>query len=323
MKKITILVSVVAIGAGTAWAGEKKAEREAALVSAAGPRVAAPVRPVGQGRISGQRLGPAGMYRGQVTLNRRYYSPAVGSPNQAWRTRVQPEGGLAVNVPSNTPRSRPTSDAADDILATIPRQRRGNGGRQAANGAVTETNAGTPVADGAVSSGAGTTQNSPNANTPVANLNPNRRRGHEGQSVVQFNNNGNVSFGDAEGRCHDWKRRGGDRNWWNRHCPVVILIGGGYWGWNDGWWYPAWGYSGTYVSYGYDGPIYGYDGLPPDQVVANVQGALQEMGYFQFAVDGVLGPATQAAIADFQRDNGLFVTGAIDRSTLVALGFIL
>ncbi|MEP7072391.1 MAG: peptidoglycan-binding domain-containing protein, partial [Verrucomicrobiota bacterium] len=70
-------------------------------------------------------------------------------------------------------------------------------------------------------------------------------------------------------------------------------------------------------------PIYGYDGLSPDQVIANVQGALQDLGYFAYAVDGVLGPATQAAIADYQRDNGLYASGAIDRSTLVALGFIL
>jgi peptidoglycan hydrolase-like protein with peptidoglycan-binding domain len=36
----------------------------------------------------------------------------------------------------------------------------------------------------------------------------------------------------------------------------------------------------------------------------------------------VLGPVTQQAIADYQADNGLNVTGAIDRPTLVALGFI-
>lgn len=32
--------------------------------------------------------------------------------------------------------------------------------------------------------------------------------------------------------------------------------------------------------------IYGYDGLPPDQEIANVQGALQRLGYYQYAVDG-------------------------------------
>ena len=72
----------------------------------------------------------------------------------------------------------------------------------------------------------------------------------------------------------------------------------------------------------YDGPIYGYNGLSPDQIIANVQYALQQLGYFAESVDGVLGPVTQQAIADYQLDNGLNVTGAIDRPTLVALGFV-
>lgn len=71
----------------------------------------------------------------------------------------------------------------------------------------------------------------------------------------------------------------------------------------------------------YDGPIYGYDGLPPDQVVANVQGALQRLGYYQGAIDGVLGPATQEAIENYQRHQGLPVTGGIDHRTLASMGF--
>ena len=69
-------------------------------------------------------------------------------------------------------------------------------------------------------------------------------------------------------------------------------------------------------------PIYGYDGLPPDQVIANMQGALQRLGYYRYAVDGVLGPLTRAAIANYQRDHGLAATGAIDPHTLTSLGFI-
>ena len=40
------------------------------------------------------------------------------------------------------------------------------------------------------------------------------------------------------------------------------------------------------------------------------------------AVDGVLGPVTRAAIEDYQVENNLPVTGAIDRPLLVSLGFI-
>ena len=113
-----------------------------------------------------------------------------------------------------------------------------------------------------------------------------------------------------------------DRDWWRHHCLAIILVGWGYWGWDAGWWYPAWGYDTTYSSYEYDGPIYGYDGLQPDQVIANVQSALQRAGYYSYAVDGVLGPVTQGALGRFQRDHGVPVTGAIDPPTLRALGFI-
>ncbi len=66
------------------------------------------------------------------------------------------------------------------------------------------------------------------------------------------------------------------------------------------------------------GPIYGYDGLPPDQVVADVQ----RLGYYQGAIDGLLGPATQAAIEKYQQDHGLPATGRIDARTLAVLGFV-
>jgi peptidoglycan hydrolase-like protein with peptidoglycan-binding domain len=55
-------------------------------------------------------------------------------------------------------------------------------------------------------------------------------------------------------------------------------------------------------------------------VIANVQSALQEQGYYQDEVDGLIGPATRAALSDFQRDNGLPITAAIDGPTLKALG---
>jgi len=110
-----------------------------------------------------------------------------------------------------------------------------------------------------------------------------------------------------------------ERSWWNSHYNRVVFVYGGWYYWNAGWWYPAWGYAPN-AYYAYDGPIYGYNGLPPDQVTANVQAALQQQGYYQGDVDGLLGPLTRAAIAGYQRDNGLYVTSAIDRPTLASLG---
>src|SRR6266700_549110 len=110
-----------------------------------------------------------------------------------------------------------------------------------------------------------------------------------------------------------------DRNWWGSHYNRVVFVLGGWYYWNAGWWYPAWGYDpGAY--YPYDGPIYGYNDLPPDQVIANAQAALQQQGYYRGEVDGLLGPLTRAAVADYQRANGLVETAAIDQPTLESLG---
>src|SRR6266566_755803 len=87
-----------------------------------------------------------------------------------------------------------------------------------------------------------------------------------------------------------------DRDWWrHNHSRIVFVFGGPYY-WNSGYWYPAWGYDSN-AYYAYDGPIYGYNNLPPDQVIANVQSSLQQQGYYQGEVDGLLGPQTRAAIA--------------------------
>jgi len=83
----------------------------------------------------------------------------------------------------------------------------------------------------------------------------------------------------------EWHDQGWLRNRYNR----VVFNSGGWYYWNAGWWYPAWGYAPN-AYYAYDGPIYGYNGLTPDQVIANVQGALQQQGYYRGGVDGMLGP---------------------------------
>src|SRR6266699_3547596 len=110
-----------------------------------------------------------------------------------------------------------------------------------------------------------------------------------------------------------------DRNWWSGRYNRVVFVYGGWYAWNSGYWIPAWGYAPN-AYYAYDGPIYGYNGLPPDQVTANVQSALQQQGYYHGEVDGLLGPLTRAAVADYQRDHGLYTTSAIDRPTLQSLG---
>ena len=110
-------------------------------------------------------------------------------------------------------------------------------------------------------------------------------------------------------------------DWWHNHCIAFIFWDWGWWGWWDGWWYPAWGYD-PYSYYGYNEPIYAYGDLSPEQIVASVQVALQQEGYYQYAIDGQMGPMTRSAIGRYQRDNHLSITYGIDPATLGSLGII-
>jgi hypothetical protein len=111
-----------------------------------------------------------------------------------------------------------------------------------------------------------------------------------------------------------------DESWWHSHYHnnFVFVFGAPYF-FNAGYWYPAWGYSPN-AYYAWDGPIYAYNHLPPDQVIANVQSALQQQGYYEGEVDGLIGPQTRGALAAYQRDHGLTETAAIDQPTLESLG---
>ena len=112
-----------------------------------------------------------------------------------------------------------------------------------------------------------------------------------------------------------------DHGWWHSHHNHILLIGGGWYYWNAGYWYPAWGYDQSAAYYPYDGPIYvGDNPRPFDQIVADVQSVLQEQGYYHGEVDGLVGPLTQEALAAYQSNAGLEQTAAIDQPTLESLG---
>jgi hypothetical protein len=112
-----------------------------------------------------------------------------------------------------------------------------------------------------------------------------------------------------------------DAGWYRSSFAQVALIGGGYYYFNSGYWYPAWGYDPAAQYYAYDAPIYvGSAARPPDQVIADVQAELQDMGYYHGEVDGLLGPLTREALTAYQSDHGLYATAVIDQPTLDALG---
>lgn len=135
----------------------------------------------------------------------------------------------------------------------------------------------------------------------------------------------------------DWDRSR-DHNWHGHHCRFI----NGSWVIFDYGFYPWWpyGYPYDYYAYGYpygygydsedyDSDVYGgeeiyggnanYDGFA-DSTVAAAQKRLALQGYYRAQIDGVLGQQTSNAIARFQRNHGLRVTGNLNTDTTAALG---
>lgn len=88
-------------------------------------------------------------------------------------------------------------------------------------------------------------------------------------------------------------------------------------------------YDNAYYDDSYDDdyaatPTY-YDSnaVTSDSVVAEVQQELANEGYYPTdAIDGIMGPATRSAVAAYQRDHGLAVTGWIDNRLLQSMGIL-
>ncbi len=131
------------------------------------------------------------------------------------------------------------------------------------------------------------------------------------------NRNDRPNYADAlRHHWHEWH----DRNWWHDHCDTIVFVNTGYYFLDGSYWYPAWGYDPLQSNYDYDGPIYTYGNLLPDEVIANVQTALQDAGYYLGAITGSLNFELRTALANFQRDYSLPITGAIDEPTVESLG---
>jgi Putative peptidoglycan binding domain len=143
------------------------------------------------------------------------------------------------------------------------------------------------------------------------------------RAAVTNNWRGEAFAGRQYWAFRNYQRQWHDSGWWDHNCDRIVFVTvysqpfPFYF--DAGYWYPAWGYYPDSY-YPYDGPIYGYNDLPPDQVIANLQTQLYNEGYYDGPIDGILGPDTRAAIADYQADHGLAVTAAIDEPTVESLG---
>ena len=173
---------------------------------------------------------------------------------------------------------------------------------------------GTPPAKG---NGTGSNANA----TPARAHRPVQRQSAARQPIVvptaKSTNNVRLSYSEAVKR-YRHERHG--RIWWRQHFTTIVLVGGGYYYFDAGYWFPAWGYDPGYEFYDYDGPIYTYGNLLPDEVILNVQRALKEEGYYAGGLNGSLNAGTRQAIANYQSDAGLIVNGIVDGPTVGALG---
>ena len=117
-------------------------------------------------------------------------------------------------------------------------------------------------------------------------------------SYTRSNNYGGLwVLGDTH---RDW-----DRNRvhsWNNHR----------YGWYEGGW--------LIIDSSYRPRGYYFSNYSGDSTVMRVQTSLAEQGYPVGYADGVFGPATRTAIAEYQQDYGLAVTGRINAPLLVSLG---
>ena len=129
---------------------------------------------------------------------------------------------------------------------------------------------------------------------------------HNGGDGGHFGGGGGGHFGGVGGFGHS---PGGS--------PGHFYSGpGGFFGYD----YYPWGW------YGY-GPDYGPPDYPHSSIYdggsafpREVQRELASLGFYAGPIDGIIGPATRAAIRRYQAKHGLPVTGFIDRKLIRSLG---
>src|SRR5260370_8910924 len=163
---------------------------------------------------------------------------------------------------------------------------------------------------------------------PTGNSNPTRDKRiakNPGPGKPAVNNAGNGKTSDNsnyEDAKRSYRHERHDCDWWKQHYVVIVLVGGGYYYQDSGYWYPALGYDLNHERYDYDGPLYTYGNLLPDQVIINVQRALKELGYYAGDLNGSLGIDTREELSAYHQAFELDTTGALDQLPVPALAVL-
>jgi hypothetical protein len=153
----------------------------------------------------------------------------------------------------------------------------------------------------------------------------------------RFNSGGARVFARQPASAHPNWSRNRDHFFHGHHFRFV---NGSWFCFDFGFYDPFWGYGYPYA-YGYGYPYgypYGYGGYDQNDdgvydgkdagyqgsdngsyqgsPVAVAQARLKRLGYYHGRIDGQIGPATERAIAEYQRDHGQRVTGSVTPRTL-------
>ena len=152
------------------------------------------------------------------------------------------------------------------------------------------------------------------------------------QTLPQRGANGRIDHHIAERHDtnwhHDWDRRHAHFD----HGHFFVFINGFWCGLDNGffpWDYLPY-YPNDYYPYDYYADVdpynnsgASYDTAPADSAtIQAVQQQLLNLGYYNGSIDGVFGPSTRDAVANYQIANHLNVTGSLSPDTIQSLGVI-
>jgi Putative peptidoglycan binding domain len=257
-------------------------------------------------------------------------------------------GSVAVSGPSNSGRSGAVSSyrsmpthAVNSGRAIYSGQRFSSLGLYSPSSTLFRPNYVNPNADAAIKSRQFARENISRRNSIARSSNENRTIAHvkNGNATLRSDWRNHVFAQRSANWQRNWDRR--SDHWWQGHrCHFFngswIVFDLGFYPW-DTFWYPygnyygygyypyAYGYDpGYYESYSDQGEEYydqnSYENQYSNSTVAAAQERLVQESYYRGEIDGIFGPQTRRAIAHYQSDQGLRVTGVLTRETVQALG---
>jgi hypothetical protein len=259
---------------------------------------------------------------GQTASPQSQAAGKSGASNHSSNPLLRKGGQAGANDHASNPLTKSNQPAGKNDHSSNPltQSNRQGGGKN--TNPLAQKNASQPNAGNARNGGMANNKNNPNLahnRGPVAQ----GARGYNngaGSRNWQHSSHADYRVRNSREVFHNYRPARHDRGWYSSRYDRVVVVGGGYYYWDAGYWYPAWGYDPAFSFYVYDGPIYSYNNLPPDQVTMNVQSALQDEGYYTGDIDGQVGPKTREALGAYQTDHNLEVTSAVDQPTVESLG---